>query len=237
VPRVKRIPEGFDLASALAGVAIDRGQPIGPQIYDALRRRIVDCRLPAGTPVHESDIAALCLVSRTPLRAALQQLQADGLIVTKPQVGSVVAPRDRARFLEALFVRAAIEREVARRLATRGLDERALAPVMARQQDAALADDYEAFFQVDEEFHARLADMADVPNAWALVQSVKAHVDRERFIQMSSIRGRSHRAWREHLDILDAIRGGDGEAAAKAMQRHVESVLGALGPWPDKAEN
>ena len=72
MPRVKRIPEGFDLSSALAGVAIDRRLPIGPQMYSELRRRIIDGRLPAGTPVHESDIAALCFVSRTPLRAALQ---------------------------------------------------------------------------------------------------------------------------------------------------------------------
>ena len=225
MPRVKRIPEGFDLADALAGIDIDRAVPIGPQIYTELRRRIVDSRLPAGTPVHESDIATQCMISRTPLRAALQQLQGEGLIVTRPQVGSVVAPRDRGRFIEALFIRAAIERHVAERLAGRGFDEAALEPIMARQEQAALADDYEAFFEADEDFHAALAEQAEVPNAWLLVQSLKAHVDRERFILMASIRGRSERAWREHLRILDAIRSGDGERASQEMVRHIESVL------------
>ncbi|HTV67338.1 MAG TPA: GntR family transcriptional regulator [Rhizobiaceae bacterium] len=225
MPRVKRIPEGFDLASALDGIAIDRRSAIGPQIYSELRKRIVDGRLPAGTPVHESDIAALCFVSRTPLRAALQQLQGEGLIVTKAQVGSVVAARDRARFLEALFLRTAIEREIARRLAEQGLNEETLAPIMERQEKAALADDYATFFDADEEFHALLAEMAEVPNAWQLVQSVKVHVDRERFILMSSIRGRSERAWRDHLKILDAIRAGDAETAADEMAKHVNSVL------------
>ncbi len=234
MPRVKRIPAGFDLASALDGIAIDRRLPIGPQMYAELRRRIVDLRLPAGAPIHESDIAALCSVSRTPLRGALAQLQAEGLVVTRPQVGSVVAPRDRRRFLEALFVRAAIEREVARRLAETGLDEAALEPVMNRQAVAALSDDYQSFFQADEDFHALLAEMAEVPNAWSLIQSVKAHVDRERFILMASFRGRSERAWREHMKILDAIRSGDGARAADEMARHVESVLnqsrgGAIG--------
>lgn len=228
MPRVKRIPEGFDLAAALRGITIDRRLPIGPQIYAELRRRIIDRRLPEGTPIHESDIAALCFISRTPLRTALTQLQAEGLIVTRPQVGSSVAPRDRARFLEALFVRAAIEREVARRLARTGLDEGALAPVLKRQAAAALADDHEGFFQADEDFHALLAEMAEVPNAWSLVQSVKSHVDRERFILMSSIRGRLERARREHLTVLDAIRSGDGARAADEMGRHVESVLHAV---------
>ncbi|MGE0500539.1 MAG: GntR family transcriptional regulator [Rhizobiaceae bacterium] len=222
---MKHIPAGFDLATALAGITIERAIPIGPQIYTALRKRIVDCRLPAGAPIHENDIAALCMVSRTPLRAALQQLVSEGLIVTRAQVGSVVAPRDRRRFLEALFVRSAIERQVVARLAATGLDEDALAPVMARQEAAAVIDDYATFFETDEEFHALLADMADVPNAWQLVQSVKAHVDRERFILMSSIRGRSERAWRDHCRILDAIRAGDARMASEEMARHIDSVL------------
>jgi DNA-binding GntR family transcriptional regulator len=229
MPRVKRIPDGFDLADALAGIRIHRGQPIGPQMYDALRLRIVDNRLPAGTPIHENDIAALCQVSRTPLRAALQQLANEGLISTRPQVGSVVAPRDRRRFLEALFVRSAIERQVAARLARTGLDETALAPIMERQQEAAAVDDYAAFFEADEAFHSLLARMAEVPTAWQLVQTVKAHVDRERLILMSSIRGRSERAYRDHCRILDAIRSGDSERAAQEMAAHIDSVLDPTG--------
>lgn len=227
MPRVKHVPEGFDLAQALAGINIDRGQAIGPQIYAALRHRIVDGRLPGGTPIHENDIASLCLVSRTPLRSALQQLGNEGLIVTRPQVGSVVAPPDRSRLEEALFVRSAIEQQVVRRLAAIGLDEAALAPVMERQAAAAEIDDYASFFDADEEFHALLARMADVPNAWQLVHSIKAHVDRGRFLLLSSTPGRSRRAHGDHLRILDAIRSGDGERAAREMAAHVDSVLDA----------
>lgn len=66
---VKHVKAGFDRA-ALAGIRIDCSQAIGPQIYAALRRRIVDGRLPAATPIHENDIAALCFVSRTPVRSS-----------------------------------------------------------------------------------------------------------------------------------------------------------------------
>ena len=90
-------------------------------------------------------------------------------------------------------------------------------------------DDYKTFFDADEAFHALLAEMAEVPNAWLLVQTVKAHVDRERFILMSSIRGRSQRAFDDHLRILAAIRSGDAERAGQEMAAHVESVLNADG--------
>lgn len=229
MPRVKRIPQGFDLAEALAGVRIDRSRPIAPQIHRVLRQRIVDSRLPPGAPIHENDIAALCMVSRTPLRAALQQLAGEGLVVTRPQVGSIVAERDRGRFLEALFIRSAIEGQVARRLARTGLDEAVLRPVLDRQETAARLDDYAAFFAADEEFHELLAGMAGVPGAWHLAQSVKAHVDRERFILMSSINGRSRRAYEDHLRILDAIRAGDGGRAQAEMIGHIETVLNQAG--------
>lgn len=229
MPRVKRVQQGFDLGEALSGIRIDRTQPIAPQVYQELRQRIVDSRLPAGAPIHENDIAALCMVSRTPLRAAMQQLAGEGLVVTRPQVGSMVAERDRARFLEALFIRSAIEGQVARRLARCKLDESALVPVLARQRAAALVDDHASFFAADEEFHELLAGMAGVPGAWQLAQSVKAHVDRERFMLMSSIHGRSQRAYRDHLRVLDAIRAGDGDRAQAEMIGHIETVLNQAG--------
>jgi DNA-binding GntR family transcriptional regulator len=42
---------------------------------------------------------------------------------------------------------------------------------------------------------------------------------------MSSIRGRSQRAFEDHLRILDAIRAGDGDRAAAEMAAHIDSVL------------
>lgn len=229
MPRVKPNRLGFDLVAALSGIRIDRTMPIAPQVYQELRRRIIDNRLPAGAPIHENDIAAQFMVSRTPLRAALQQLVNEGLVVTRPQVGSSVAELDRARFLEALFIRAAIEGQVARKLAGTGLDEAALRPVLARQEAAARVDDYATFFAADEEFHELLSEMAGVPGAWQLAQSVKAHVDRERFLLMSSIKGRSERAYRDHLRVLDAIRAGDPDRAQAEMIGHIETVLNLAG--------
>jgi DNA-binding GntR family transcriptional regulator len=107
---------------------------------------------------------------------------------------------------------------------------------MMRQEAAARIDDYASFFDADEDFHALLAQMAAVPSAWHLVQSVKTHVDRERFILMSSIRGRSERAYGDHLRILAAIRAGDGERAAAEMAAHVESVLRSRDPATEDAE-
>ncbi|MCR9138960.1 MAG: GntR family transcriptional regulator [Alphaproteobacteria bacterium] len=229
MPRLKPDRDTFDLGAALQDVEIDRSRSIGPQIYEALRARIIDNRFPPGTALSESVVARCCDISRTPLRAAIQDLAGEGLIVVRPQVDSVVAPHDEARVREAIFIRAAIEAAVARRLAERGADESRLAPILAEQEQAAAADDYMAFFHADERFHRTLAHMAEVPNAWHLIQSVKAHIDRQRLRLMSSITGRSQRAYEDHLNVLKCIREGDASGAAAQMRDHVNSALESVG--------
>ena len=82
------------------------------------------------------------------------------------------------------------------------------------------------FFRHDERFHEALAEMAGVPNAWHLVQSVKAHVDRRRLKLMSSIKGRSMQAYRDHIALLERIRAHDAEGRCDSSSAaHVDSVF------------
>lgn len=235
MPRPETYRALFDPASVFADADIDTGRPIAPQIYEMLRTRIVDNRLPPGAVISEAETARLCAVSRTPVRAAIQNLASEGLVQVRPQVGTVVAPLDEARLNEAVFVRAAIECAVVRRLAETGADLTRLDPLLAAQRAAAERDDYMTFFRHDEAFHAALAELARVPNAWGLIQSMKAHVDRQRLVLMSSIAGRSMAAFDQHRAVLDAIADGDADAAERHMRAHIHSVLetgGATGHDP-----
>ncbi len=228
MPRLSPEAASFDMRAALDDVAIDRSRSIAPQIYDALRTRIIDNRFPPGTALSESEVARFCDISRTPLRAAIQDLAGEGLIIVRPQVGSVVAPYDADRVREAIFIRAAIEAAIARRLAETGIDEAVLAPILAAQEAAAAHDDYRTFFRYDEQFHQMLAQMASVPNAWQMVQSVKAHIDRQRLRLMSTIVGRSQQAYDDHIKLLECIKRGDASGAAAEMRNHVNSALEAV---------
>lgn len=213
------------LGDGLDAVQIERGQPIAPQVYAALRQRIVDNRLPPGASLSESVLSARLAVSRTPLRAALQQLANEGLIQTWPQVGSVVAPLAADRLEEAVLMRSALEEATVRRLAEKGVAASAFEECLAAQERPAARDDYAAFFREDEAFHERLAQLAGMPNAWRIVHSIKGHVDRQRFRMMSGIRMRSMRAFEDHRTIVARIVAGDADGAVLAMRAHVHSVL------------
>ena len=204
---------------------IDKTQPISRQLYDVLRRRIVDNTLPPGVRLSEANLAKEFDVSRTPLRAALQQLATEGLVTIRPQVGTAVAGLDAEQLRQAVFIRTALERAVVEKLARERSDLSALEPILAQQRVNAEIDDYATFFIQDEAFHAKLADLAGVAPSWKLVQSVKGHVDRQRYKLMSGIPMRSRRAFEEHLLIVEKIREGNVSGASSAMANHVASVL------------
>ena len=204
---------------------IDHAFPIAPQVYSYLRARIVDNRLPPGAKISEASLADTLNISRTPLRAALQKLATEGLVNTRPHVGTAVAKLDVAQLHEAVFIRAALEAAVVRKLAEMKADLSTLNPIMEIQKRAAERDDYAAFFVQDETYHAELARIAGVPDAWRLALSIKGHVDRQRYILMAGIAKRSLRAYEEHIKILKEIRSSDANAAARTMHDHVNSVL------------
>ena len=204
---------------------IDHAFPIAPQVYSYLRARIVDNRLPPGAKISEASLADTLNISRTPLRAALQKLATEGLVNTRPHVGTAVAKLDVAQLHEAVFIRAALETAVVRKLAKMKADLSTLNPIMEIQKRAAERDDYAAFFVQDETYHAELARIAGVPDAWRLALSIKGHVDRQRYILMAGIAKRSLRAYEEHIKILKEIRSSDADAAARTMHDHVKSVL------------
>ncbi|MEL6206155.1 MAG: GntR family transcriptional regulator [Pseudomonadota bacterium] len=204
---------------------LDRTQPIPRQLYEILRRRIVNNTLGPGERISEAALAQEFDVSRTPLRAALQQLAAEGLVTVRPQVGTLVARLDTAKLKEAVFIRSALECAVVEELARNAIEIGALDSLLSLQSAAAEVDDYATFFQYDEAFHAKLAELAGAPTSWKLVQSVKGHVDRQRYTMMAGIPMRSQRAFLEHQVIVDRIRKGDVAGAATAMADHVASVL------------
>ena len=65
-------------------------QPVNQQIYRILRRDIVHCLIPPGTPLSEKEVSVRFDVSRQPVREAFIKLAENGLIQIRPQRGTYV---------------------------------------------------------------------------------------------------------------------------------------------------
>jgi DNA-binding GntR family transcriptional regulator len=79
-------------------------------VLGLIRSAIVDGRLPAGIKLDQNEIAATLGVSRMPVREALKQLQAEGLVVVYPYRGVEVARLDPADIREMFAIRGSLER-------------------------------------------------------------------------------------------------------------------------------
>src|SRR5262245_36258467 len=96
------------------------------RVHQHLRDGILANRIPVGTVLQEVALASSLGVSRGPVREALGDLAAEGLVTITPRRGAVVSALTKREFLEAYQVRAALE-VMAVRLAVPILSEERLA--------------------------------------------------------------------------------------------------------------
>ena len=195
---------------------------LSQQVYSHLRAGILDNTYPPGAPLPEEALAASLKVSRVPVREALRRLSAEGLVVIRPRQGATVTELTSKQFLDAYQVREALE-VLAVRLAMPRLTPDDLDQLNALQQAmhlAADANDAEAFFGVNAEFHGFLVDKADNGDLKAIYERL---IDRMRRYRTPSLdlRGGMTESIDEHAAILRAIREGNADEAARLMAQHI----------------
>ena len=88
---------------------MDLNKPLQTQLYDNIKRRILDGELDKDTLHSETKLAKELSVSRTPLRDALRYLEQDGYIIIVPSRGFRIRKLDREGLKASIEIRCAIE--------------------------------------------------------------------------------------------------------------------------------
>jgi len=196
-----------------------------PQGEDAYHRIVADIRAGVLTPgdrLTETDLATRLGISRTPVREAIRQLEADGLVSHTPRVGATIRKLDHAEISELYEMRAVLEGTAAR-LAARAASEVELSELEAIHQTMVRTDDTAELYRLNLQFHAALLDAAR--NRF-LVRAVQA-VQKSLLILGRSTMEQSDRAaaaLAEHGVILTALQARDAEAASAATVAHIEAA-------------
>lgn len=195
-------------------------------VYAQIRRRILTLAVPPGAPLSENELAAELGVSRTPVREALILLADEGLVQVFPQVGTFASLMEPGRVRDAQFLREAVELASLRSMPQpSGLDAEVLARLrenLRSQQSPELAS--EDFFDLDEQFHRELMNLAGNAGVWPAVVSAKGHLDRARRLGMAHVRPASANV-AEHRAVLDAVEAGDQDRAIEHLRKHLRAVL------------
>ena len=197
-----------------------------PQGQGAYRRLLDDIRdglLLPGTRLRETDLADRLGISRTPVREAIRQLEADGLVIHLPRQGATIRSLDYAEVIELYEMRAVLEGTAAR-LAARVASAVELAELSAL--NAALSADPAGpeAQQINRQFHRTLLDAAR--NRF-LVKSMSALRKTMMILGPTTLSdpARASAALAEHAAVLAALEARDAPAAEAAMRAHVENAL------------
>ena len=216
---------------AMAGLAplSRRGGTARRAAYEALRQAIIDGTLTPGTRLSENELADLLGVSRTPVREALLRLREEQLVEVGPQLGTFVTPISLRAVRDAQFLREAVECAAVRLATERATpgDVERLQDVLRRQERARDADDLEAWFALDEEFHHALCDLSGRQIAWSIGQRANGHLARVRRLSLP-VPSYLAEMVEEHRRVVDAVDVGDADLAEAALRHHLRMVLSGV---------
>jgi len=193
----------------------------GNVAYAALLAEIRDGKLTPGDRLRETDLADRLGVSRTPVREAIRQLEADGLVTHLPRQGASVRRLDYAEVMELYDMRAVLEGTAAR-LAVRSASDVELAELRSLNDEIRAAGEGTNASQLNRHFHALLLNSAK--NRF-LAKSVHAMQKAMMILGPTTLAQteRFENAIQEHTAILDALDARDAGAAETAMRRHIEA--------------
>jgi GntR family transcriptional regulator of gluconate operon len=195
--------------------------------YESIRESILDGRYRMGEHVVESTVAEELGISRGPVREALKRLTQEGLAVEYPRRGTFVRTITARDFIDIYNVRLAVE-SAAARLATRhGTSLDRVESTIQKMSAAASRGNIARTVSLEMQVHREICLASDNPFLLSVLQTLQGPMhlalglDDAAYDNLEDITT-------EHTVLLEALRSGDPEVAAAAIQQHIVSTVGPV---------
>lgn len=204
------------------GIVPIQRQTIASLAVEALRERILRGDYPDGEPLRQDALAEQLGVSRIPVREALRQLEAEGLVTFSPHRGAVVSSLSLEEIEELFDVRAEIECDLLRRAIPKTTREQLSMAirVMDQFEDALRAGEASCWGTLNWHFHAALYAPAHRNFTLGVLQKLHQHSDRYFRMHVLLAHGGA-KAAAEHRAIATAVEEKDAKTASQLMRAHI----------------
>jgi DNA-binding GntR family transcriptional regulator len=192
-----------------------------------LREALLDGTLPAGTRLIQSDLAAQLDVSVTPVREALRDLAAEGLVIFDPHRGALVRSLDLAEVKEIYELRMLLEPVMIRRtvsaLAAAQIDR---ADQLRRQMEET--ESIAAWVELNREFHEAFVQPGDGGRLATILAGLRASASA--YVGISLVGGQERLAESndEHARLVELYRQRNVEGVIELTLQHLQSTLAAI---------
>jgi len=208
---------------------IEHAGTLSEQVARLVRDRIVEGRLRAGEKIRPGDLAEELAVSPTPVREGLSRLASEGFVDARARRGFFVQEPDVDEVAQLYGIRAILDPAA---LELAGVPDAGklgeLRALNARLRRAA--PDPERAVDLDDRWHLEL--LAGCPNR-VLLDLIRRFMKRTRPLEVAYMgsRGTLDAVGAEHDAILDALEGGELDAAVERLRRNMRSGLDPILRW------
>ncbi len=195
-------------------------QSIPEQIAEQLRRDILSCRLEEDAPLREQRLSERFGVSRGPVRAALQQLAKEGLVIGVPNVGVRVAPHPNDDVRPVIIkMRRTIEEFTLNMVFDQITNDiiHHLEEILEKLRNACEQGDIQALQEYDRTFHSTLVELYGERRLFNIWHSMFTWMI-FRYTRHEDLM----ESYCEHKDILEAIKNGDKKKALDLLKNNIQ---------------
>jgi DNA-binding GntR family transcriptional regulator len=190
--------------------------------YDLIRQRITTLELEPGSLIDEQQLAHDLGMGLVPVREALKLLAHDSLVVITPRHGLYVADVNIPDLEQLSEMRLALEGLSARLAAHRATaDDVVVLEALRREQANTPAEDSKRLFDVDHKFHEAIAASAHNKYLADSLERLFGLSQRLWYLALPRLEFLSG-AVERHLDLVEAIKAGDGAGAEQIMREHID---------------
>ncbi|NTW12609.1 MAG: GntR family transcriptional regulator [Anaerolineales bacterium] len=206
-------------------------RPLKEDIFDALLEKIISGTYKPGTWLRQEDIASQLGVSMTPVREALDLLDAAGLAERVPYRGVRVPEPTHEEIAESYATRLLVEKAVSRAAALNREQAHveALKRIVSQSQKLIRLDDMSASRKLSVDFHSTVAQATrnstlirvykmavnSFPD-WMLYQAMFEHPE--------TLEASIKDEYQEHLALADAIAARDADLAERRAEEHIQDI-------------
>lgn len=205
--------------SELAASVLQQQRSTPGLVADAIRLAIVRGQLAPGQSLRQEELAKQFGLSRVPVREALRQLEAEGLIVSYPHRGSAVAVLTANDVEEVFLVRVSLE-STALRLAVPKMthDDIRRADAVLERTDSDSNPTHMG--ELNWEFHQSLYSPCGLGRLLGMIKGLNINTLRYQHVAFIALQLKEQ-SQRQHREILEACRKRDVEKAVGALERHL----------------
>ena len=208
---------------------MDAYLPLRDVVFNTLREAILRGDLVPGERLMELQLAAKLGVSRTPIREAIRMLEQEGLAITIPRKGAIVAGMTEKDMQDVLEIREALE-ELSVQVACDKITDEEIAELqknMKNFEHSLKSGDLKKMAQADVEFHDVIYRATDNPKLINMLNNMREQMYRYRVEYLKNPQNHEQ-LLQEHEAIYKGIVEKDKSAVTEMIRKHISNQVAVV---------